>query len=221
MEKSYPLFNIDKIRKTLTDVCRRFDSINEQLETGREKMTMLMVEQMLEAYGYLNGLLEKKMDLFSPAGMYSMLELNHIVLCGTDVKKRFEYHRHILETRNRFQECAREIRSWYKKKGRDLDTYSKVTEFYAIALSQPQMFVEGNHRTENIIINYLLITEGKPPFVLDPQNAVKYLNLSARIKFSDRRNMILQMTSFPKNRKGLADVLEEYGNTGYLCGISD
>lgn len=215
-QKTYPLFRIDEIQKTLLSVHDSFARINEKLETRREEMTHLMIEQMLLAYDYLNGLLEKRCDLFSAAGLYSMLELNHIVLCGTDVKKRLEYHQHLIETRTRFQKCAVDIRSWYKARGAKLDPYRKVTEFYAIALSQPQMFIEGNHRTENIIINYLLVTEGRAPFVLDCDNAVEYFDLSARIKYSDRRNLITQMTAFPKHRKDLALVFERCGDARYL-----
>ncbi len=212
----YPRFNIAEIRRTLTDVCRQFDRINDRIASRREKLTMVMVDQILLAYDYLNGLLEKDCDLFSPAGMYSMLELNHIVLCGTDVRKRLEYHQHLMETRNRFQKCAVDVRAWYKQRGAKLDPYRKATEFYTIALSMPQMFVEGNHRTENVIVNYLLVTEGCAPFVLDMENAVAYLDLSAEVKYSDRHNLINQISSFPKHRRDIAAVFGKYGDERYL-----
>lgn len=217
----YPRFDLNEIHKSLLLVCKNFDTINNLLETRREKMTALMVDQILLAYEFLNDLLDKDCDLFSPAGLYSMLELNHIVLCGTNIRKRLEYHQHLLETRNRFQKCAVDVRAWYKSRGRELKPYKRVTEFYAIALSQPQMFVEGNHRTENVIVNYLLVTEGKLPFILEPESALEYFNLSARIKFSDRHNLITQMTSFPKHRKELASVLEKYGSKKYLFEKGD
>ena len=45
----------------------------------------------MEAYSFANHLWKKGINLFSPSGLYNMLELNHIVLCGTDKQKRLEY----------------------------------------------------------------------------------------------------------------------------------
>lgn len=209
-------FDLKNIETALNEVRVNFDAINAQLEGKRERMTPDLVTNIVEAYAYLNGLLEKGIDLFSPAGWYSILELNHIVLCGTDPGKRFEFHRHITETRTRFQENVSEVKSWYKDRGRDLKPHRKATEFYSIALSQPQLFIEGNHRTENIVLNYLLICEDAAPFVLDLGNAQEYFNLSTLIKFSDRHSLLHKITKMSKYQEAFKELLKQYGNWKYI-----
>jgi len=210
------LFNLSAIRESLLEVYYHFDEINAKLETKREPMTLEIVEHILLAYEYLNTLLSQDIDLFNPAGVYAMLELNHIVLCGKDPAKRFEFHQHILSTRERFQKRIGRILKWYKEKGKKLPSLRKAAQFYTLALSQPQLFIEGNHRTGNIVLNYLLVGDGFPPFILTVENAIAYFNPSSRIKYSDKDKWLDQITQIGVSEGSIYSLLEKYGDTRYL-----
>ncbi len=209
-------FNLIQIKKSLVDFKGNFQRINRILDVKREDMTMEIISNIIESYNYLNNLLNKNIDMFSPAGLYSMMELNHIVLCGIDPIKRYEYHKHIQETRKRFQDNIKPIVKWYKKEKVILTPLKIATIFYIQSLSQPQLFIEGNHRTENIILNYVLITHNKPPFILDTINAKEYFNRSSKIKFSNKGNMVTNLTEFPTLRKEIKKLLEKYIDEKYL-----
>ncbi len=210
------VFDIRAIQNSLLEVYRHFDKINAQLENKREPMTLEIVEHILLAYEYLNELLSQDIDLFNPAGMYAILELNHIVLCGRDPAKRLEFHSHILSTRERFQKRVGRIMKWYKDKGKKLPPLRKAAQFYTLALSQPQLFIEGNHRTGNIVLNYLLVGDGFPPFILTVENAVAYFNPSARIKYSDKDKWIDHLTQIGSSEESIYTLLKTYGDTRYL-----
>jgi hypothetical protein len=188
MEPRY-LFEIDRIAQSLKQYQKAFAEINPQLSLHREEFTDSILENILAAYEYLNGLLEQKIEIFTPGGLHCMLELNHIVLCGTDPATRYQYHHHILKTRKRYQELIRPIRKWVLARARRGSPFKTATGFYTRSLSQPQLFIEGNHRTENIILNYLLLCEGMPPYIISDRNAIEYLELSSGIKFSNRRSV--------------------------------
>jgi hypothetical protein len=213
---AFAAFELNAVRASLDRVKEQFDWINERVYGRREKLTGEMVSNMVEAYDYLNGLLEKGIELFSPAGLYSMLELNHIVLCGRDPAKRAEYFTHVQETRKRFQENIKPIQEWYGKKGREQGPFKKASSFYVRMLSQPQLFLEGNHRTGNIILNYLLFNEDVPPFVLSVENALEYFNPSTKIKFSSKQNMFDNIAAVPGYEKEFRHMLEKYVDSKYV-----
>jgi hypothetical protein len=42
----------------------------------------------------------------------------------------------------------------------------RAAEVYIYILSEPQLFIAGNHRTGALVLSYILAREGRPPFVL-------------------------------------------------------
>ena len=122
-----------------------------------------MRTRILEAYTFLNSLLERGSDLFTPAGLHSLLEMNHIVLCGSGPENRQDFYQHLAETRKNFQRRIKPIASWVLANRNGDKPYRLATGFYTRMLSRPQLFLEGNHRTGNIILNYLLVSKGKAP----------------------------------------------------------
>ncbi|MFW6368720.1 MAG: hypothetical protein ACOCZ9_03180, partial [Spirochaetota bacterium] len=116
------VFSIADIEASLTGLLHRFDEVQSRLDMQREVLTGEMVEHLVSAYRYLNGMLEKGMDVFTPAGMYGMLELNHLVLCGEDPRVRTDYYSHLTATRLRFLKRVHPIRKWVlrqQNRGRD------------------------------------------------------------------------------------------------------
>ena len=51
-----------------------------------------------------------------------------------------------------------------------------------MTLSRPQLFIEGNHRTGALAMSYVRLRDGHPPFVLTPENAAAYFEISAPIR---------------------------------------
>lgn len=202
-------FDVPAIGESLRAFREVFPAVNDRLAIRREELTPTMVANITEAYRYLNSLLVKKMDLFTPAGLHGLLELNHIVLCGTDEETRVQYYAHLEETRRSFLSRIRPIKDWVLRKRSGNDPYHLATGFYSRMLSRPQLFLEGNHRTGNIILNYLLVSKDTPPFIVSPTNAHIYLDISGDIKFTDNGNYLDTALRMPGHRNRFRALLRD------------
>lgn len=212
------VFRLDAIEASLIAFRDNFDTINDRLSIRREDFTDQMIRQIIEAYGFLNELLLKKIDLFTPAGLHALLEMNHIVLCGNQPEQRQHYYQHLLETRKSFQQRIQPIKAWVLAK-RDSDKPFKVaTGFYTRMLSRPQLFLEGNHRTGNILLNYLLVSRNQPPYIIHPDTAVDYLNLSGEIKFTSKENSFETAFMMPGHARNFRQFLKANGRADCVQG---
>lgn len=216
----FALFDLKKIEHSLEEFRKDFARINNLLFNKRETFTIEMKENLLAAYAFLNELLSKDIDLFLPSGLHHLLELNHIVLCGTSTSKRNEYYHHLKETRKKFLDRIDKIKKWVIKHRSDEDAFKLAAGFYAKSLSKPQLFMEGNHRTGNIILNYLLLSKKAAPYIISRQTALDYLNLSGDIKFTDSENGFESTFKMPKYRNRFAEFLKTSVNQAYLIGNS-
>lgn len=209
------VFDLEKIEASLQEVQEQFHRINEELTLKREPLSDSIKTNILLAYEYINSLLSKDIDLFSRAGLYSMLELNHIILCGTDPAQRERYFQHIEHTRKRFQKNIKEIKDWYDSNRKKKNIFKLASNFYVMALSQPQLFFEGNHRTENIVVNYLLVSEKENPYILNAKSAVEYFEPSGLIKFSNKKQLKSRFT-YPGYKKDFSAFLQKHSHSDYL-----
>lgn len=211
----FALFDLEKIESALEGFRKDFPAINARLETKRETFTPEMRDNILAAYAFLNQLLERRIDLFLPSGLHHLLELNHIVLCGTDPNRRREYFHHLNETRKKFLRRIEKIKKWVIEHRSDTDPFKLAAGFYAKSLSKPQLFLEGNHRTGNIVLNYLLSSKHVPPFILTRETAMEYLDLSAHIKFTDSENHLESTFKMPNRQKRFAEFLQRTVNEAF------
>jgi len=209
-------FNIDEIGNALFDFQQQFPRINETLEMRREEFSAVMRSRILEAYSYLNSLLDTGSDLFTPAGLSGLLELNHIILCGNGPENRQDYYQHLAETRKSFQKRIKPIAAWVLANRNADKPYRLATGFYTQMLSRPQLFLEGNHRTGNIILNYLLVSKGKDPYIIEAKTAKTYLDLSGNIKFTNNSSSIETAFMMPAHAKRFRAFLKERGNGRFL-----
>lgn len=209
-------FNIATIEHDLREFQRNFHQINDRLAMRREDLTDTMAEQIVDAYRFLNDLLRRDMDLFTPAGLHALLEMNHIVLCGSDTATRSQYYQHLNETRKSFLKRIKPIKEWVLRKRGDGNPYKLATGFYTRMLSQPQLFLEGNHRTGNILLNYLLVSRRAAPYVISVDTAARYLDLSGDIKFTNKENSLDSTMRMPGHSKRFRLFLEEHGSERYL-----
>lgn len=213
------LFNLQAIHTALTDFQANFESINDTLEIRRETFTPAMIGQIVDAYDFLNGLLRQGMDLFTPAGLHSLLELNHIVLCGRKPEDRQHYYQHLVETRKSFQLRIAPIKTWVLANRSGENAWKLATGFYTRMLSRPQLFLEGNHRTGNIILNYLLVSKQAAPFIVQADTARDYLDLSGNIKFTSKDNTLESAFMMPGHAKRFREFLKQNGRESFLCPV--
>ena len=115
-------------------------------------------------------------------------ELNNLIHYGVDLELRLQYNSAILANSQKFYQYIDPIEKWYRKHMKNGQRPLKVAaEVYVAVLGFPQLFIEGNHRTGNLISNWISMYYGRPPFVLSEKNAVAYFKPSKEIKrFADK-----------------------------------
>jgi hypothetical protein len=64
-------------------------------------------------------------------------------------------------------------------------------------VSEPQLLIEGNHRTGALVLSYILAREGRPPFVLTAENAKAYLDPSTLI--TERNTISSRFSGFRRS----------------------
>ena len=89
---------------------------------------------------------------------------------------------------------------------------------YIYILSEPQLFIEVNHRTGARVLSYILAREGRPPFVLTAANAKAYLDPSTLI--TETRKHSLRAFRIPKIKRYFAKFLKEQSDQNYLIATS-
>jgi hypothetical protein len=215
-------FNLDRIAASLRAFQADFDSVNARLSLHREPFTDDLLANLLTAYEFLNRALVRGFHIMTPAGQHTLLEMNHLVLCGADPRTRFEYHNHVLETRARFQKRIGTMRDWFRKRQHKDDAFTLASVLYSRAVSQPQLFLEGNHRTGNLLVNFVLVSAGKPPFVVRSENAIEYFELSGAMKLSGGEGKLrAKRGQVSRWRRQFADLLRSEVDTAYLSGRDD
>ena len=213
MAKKFSL-DIPHVEELLRLVQKNFDKINDTLHMRREKLDDVILLNMLDGYTYLNKLLIHEINPLDQYELNHLLELNHIVLCGTDPVKRKDYREHITATTDRFyrQEefSISHIRAWLKKHKKDTD-WKKAAGVYVMLISRPQLFFEGNHRTGALLMSHMLVQSGRPPFVLTIDNAKGYFDPSTLAK-ETKKDVFGKLYKLPKIKKNFALFLEGQAN---------
>ena len=150
-----------------------------------------VLANLLAGYEYVDRLLTAGVDPFALGNLKHLLELNCLVLCGVSPERRAAYARHLEANERRFygEDVAgvREVVEWIAghpgAPGAEL-----AAGVYAMVLAQPQLFIEGNHRTGVLAMSYVLARQGLPPFVLTPENAGAYFEISAAFRDVAKRS---------------------------------
>ena len=147
-----------------------------------------------------------------------LLELNHIVLCGLNPHVRQEYRTHLEATSQRFHEQEEfnidSVLRWYYKH-EDKSPWKRAAGVYVRILSQPQLYIEGNHRTGALIMSYILVRDGRAPFVLTVENAKAYFDPSTLIK-ETKKTATTMLMKLPRMKKLFADFLRHQTHAKYV-----
>jgi hypothetical protein len=189
--------NLIAIEASLRAVQADFESINATLDTPRDPLSDEVLERMLLGYEQVDRYLADGLDLFAPGNSCSLLELNVLVLCGRDERVRDECASQIEATKEHFYENTEggvaALVDWVRGLN-GAPVWRRAASTYIHILSQPQLYIEGNHRTGSLVMSWTLARDGKPPFVLSVDNAKAYFDPSALVKSSRKHSLRLLLT---------------------------
>jgi hypothetical protein len=162
-------------------------------------------------YRRVDALLGARVDPFAPGSSEQILDLNLLVLCGSDRSQRDDCAQLVEATAQRFYAQGdggiESLVNWVRSTQGE-SVWRRAGSAYIHVLSQPQLFIEGNHRTGALIISWMLARAGKPPFVLSVDNAKAYFDPSTVAK-NARKHTLRMMLERPKLVKRFADLLKQ------------
>jgi hypothetical protein len=211
--------DLSAIESALRRVQQDFARINATLTTPRDPMTDEVLANMLAGYRYVDVVLADGADLFALGSSRRLLELNTLVLCGTSPEARREAAEHLAATERHFYAertgGIKDLMEWLQLHN-NRDVWRRAAGTYIHILSQPQLYLEGNHRTGALIMSYLLAREGCPPFVLTVENAKAYFDPSALIK-GLKKSGVAALIRLPKLKKRFAKLLKEQADDRFLA----
>jgi PBP superfamily domain len=83
--------------------------------------------------------------------------------------------------------------------------WDRAAGAYVRMLSRPQLFIEGNHRTGALLMSYILVRDGLPPFVLSTDSAAAYFDPSTVVKDVDKNSpaMLFRLSRVTEQLAGL------------------
>ncbi len=212
------VLDLAAIESSLRAVQRNFPQINRLLKAPRDRLDDEVVTNMLAGYAYVDYLVAAGIDLFAIGASKHFLELNALVLCGADPGVRAQEQKHLEATSRHFYDQAGAgiagLAAWYALHRGD-SVWERAAGVYVRLLSEPQLFIEGNHRTGALIMSCILAREGRPPFVLSVDNAKGYFDPSTLIK-KTKRTTYNVLFRIPKLKKHFAEFLKAQANKRYL-----
>jgi prophage maintenance system killer protein len=203
------------IESALRGAQRALDAANDR---ARDELGEPVVENMLAAYACLGELVARGVDPLAMGQVRHLLEFNAIVLCGTDAARRARYTDHLEATERRFYEergagIGDLVETMALNAGED--AFERAAAAYIRMLAQPQLFIEGNHRTGALIISCVLLRAGEPPFVLSAANAAAYFTASGAFRELEKHGLGAMLRA-PALRRQFAQFLREESRSEYL-----
>jgi len=210
--------DVRAVEAALRGVQRDFADINGQLNTPRDPLSDEVVENMAAGYVRVDELVGAGVDVFAIGNAKHLLELNNLVLCGASPARREEYAEHIEATAQRFYEERAggigDLTDWYSLQPPE-SVWQRAAGLYVRILSRPQLFIEGNHRTGVLVMSYILLRGGQPPFVLSADNAAAFFDPSSAISDTSKQALGTMFRS-AVIKEQFARYLEEHADPRYL-----
>ncbi len=203
--------DLHAIERALREVQGRFAALSRDFTEPRDPLTDEVLQNVLDGYALVDDYVARGVDLFDLQQVNLMLEINATVLCGKDPVRRLEYAQHLTATEahffNNVEGGIKDLHCWYAKHHNE-SPWKRAAGVYVRILSKPQLFIEGNHRSGSLIVSYLLMRAGLPPFVLTLDNAEGYFNPSSVIRNSAKHG-VKALYELPKIKKKYAAFLED------------
>jgi prophage maintenance system killer protein len=211
--------NIDAIRSCLVDTQKNFDKINSTLTVKRKPPSNEVIDNLIAGYSKINEHLHNHIDLFKIGNSELILELNHIVL----------YHHSAISLEEDKSQFKATIKHFYETKSAGIGPLMEWLEFnkntsiwkktagtFTHIISQPQLFLEGNHRTGSLIMSYLLMREGLSPFVLSYDNAKHFFEPAELTKNRHKKTLLDEFLHLPKQTQKFAKLLKDEQSKKFL-----
>lgn len=184
----------------------------------REPLEEHAIANMLAGYAYVEWLVGRSIDVFAMGYHRHLLELNFRALCGTDPARRDEFAAHLAATEKRFyeepQSGVEDLVEWHRVHA-GLSVWERAAGLCLRTLNEPQLFIEGNHRTGALVMSYVLLREGEPPFVLSGANAAEYFAPASVVR-EIRKHSLAALVRVPRLRRRLAQLLLRESDPAYL-----
>lgn len=215
--------DLRKIARAYRQVEAAWDAIDDQLDAlkiGRKdtRFDTVVRRRMVSAYKYLDYLLEQRIPPFALESLSFMMELNNRVHYGTNLKLRREYATAIRYTEEKFYRNVSVLLDWHRRHlARGDHPMKMAAEIYVGIIGQPQLFIEGNHRTGSLIASWIDLYHGYAPFVLTPDNAIPYFVPSSEIKMFANRSTWRGMSKLPKYKKSFRRLWERLVDPAYIA----
>jgi hypothetical protein len=204
--------DIKEIEKAYFDVLKNWEKIDDLLDKekiGRKDtpFDQGLMENLLCAWEYLDFFIRKKdYALLSKRGGPDMLEINNRVHYGLETALRSEYKKAISATAEKFTRHVKPLRSYYSRKTRNNVSATKIAaEIFISIVGQPQLYIEGNHRSGAIVSSWINLVNDRPPFVLTVDNAISFFKPAQEIKQFDTTSRWRSLTKLPKYKKSFRE----------------
>jgi len=210
------------VHASLGSLQRDWHEAFSSLSVARDPLDDRVVDNMLAGYSFVDALVTSRIDVLAPGNSKHLLEMNSLVLCGTSPARREDYRRHIQATEHRFYEeragGVEDLVEWYARH-RDDAVWSRAAGAYVRMLSRPQLFIEGNHRTGALLMSFILVWSGRPPFVLSADAAPAYFDPSVSISHLDKKSPTTYF-QLSRVRDRIATLLIEHSDPRHLLPTS-
>ncbi|MEE4135709.1 MAG: hypothetical protein V2I32_06510 [Desulforhopalus sp.] len=214
--------DLKKIEKSYNRVINNWQQIDDELDergVGRKDAPFdgTIRDNMLCAWEYMDHLLKKEVQLLQKNCGHHLLEINHCVHYGEDYVLRAEYRKAMDATAQKFSHLIGPIRNYHAKHMRNASPVMKVgAEVFIAIVGQPQLFIEGNHRSGSVIASWINMYNNKPPFVLSVENAVAYFAPAQEIKKFNNKSLWRSFTELPKYKRAFRDFWEGNCDMAYI-----
>jgi hypothetical protein len=212
------IFDLAAIEASLSAVAARLAYTDQHVDNPTERLDRRAVDCMMSGYAFIDELVESRIDMFSMGQSSLFLELNALVLFGCDRQMRLDFAQQLAATEKQFYDDAncgiRDVLEWHALHATD-SAWNSAAGVYIRILSEPELFVEGNHRTGALVISYILARSGYPPFVLTVDNAEEFHKWSELFASRCKNSLSLrwQMLSFVRR---FAEFLRAQANPKFL-----
>ena len=210
--------NLEVIAAALKDLQGQFEVVNRELTVPRTPLSDAVISNLVLGYAYIDQQLLQGDGLLKLGKSAELLELNGLVLYGDDPAVRREQSSALKLNRRRFYDDSEggvgQLMEWLKLHRQD-NPWKQAAGVYIRTISQPQLFMEGNHRTGALLMSYLLMKAGLPPFVLSLENARAHFEPST-LAVNLRKDGFKSLLMIPKIKKRLAKNLKASASDEFL-----
>ena len=210
--------NLSAVEASLRQLQAEFAGVTAGLGAHRDPLDDRVVDNMLAGYAFIDELAAAGTDVFAYGHARQLLDLNTLVLCGPSAVRRAAHAGHVAATERRFYEereaGIEDVVDWHARHI-DEPVWTRAAGVYVRMLSKPQLFIEGNHRTGCLVMSYILLREGLPPFVVALENAAAYFEPSTVLR-DIAKHTAASLFRAPGLRRQLALLLRESSDARYV-----